>query len=230
MNHQRPPIAITGKTGVGPTQGYLRAVEMAGGQPFAIERAAQLEEAAGLLLSGGGDVQAWRYHRAPHPAERNIDKPRDELELELVGEALRRDLAILAICRGMQVLAVACGGALWQDLPSQLAVEHELDEVTRHQVLLEHGSVAATAMGATSLTVNSRHHQAVQIAPRPLVITGWASDGIIEAIEIPAARFVLGVQWHPEGRLDCVEHLVLFRALVGAGRVRFTRHRRGASR
>jgi len=216
MERQHPRIAITGKTGVGPNQSYLRAVQTAGGEPFAIEHRCQLDEARGLLLSGGGDVEGRRYGRSPHQAEKNIDKPRDELELELVGEALRRDLPILGICRGIQVLVVACGGALWQDLPSQLRVQHELAGDAHHVILLDHGSVAATAVHAIESAANSRHHQAAQIVARPLVITGWAPDGIIEAVEIPAARFVLGVQWHPENLPDQRQHAAILETFVSA--------------
>ena len=227
----------------------MRAVASAGGAPFALQGEQELAHAAGLVLSGGGDVAPWRYGGPPHPSLGGIVEARDELELAVASEAARRRMPILAICRGLQVLVVACGGTLWQDLPSQLP--HGLDhgrgarrsraqpgatgapvapasEPARHLVLLQSGSLAAAAACAAELEVNSSHHQAAQTvgsrlaAGARLAVSGWAPDGVIEAVEMPGAPFVLGVQWHPEEMLDRAEHAQvavgarLFSALVAA--------------
>ena len=205
----------------------MRAVAASGGSPFAIQEPQGLADAAGLVLTGGGDVAPSRYGRERHPALGAVDDRRDELELALVREGLRRDMPLLAICRGLQVLVVACGGILWQDLPSELshgldhgrgASRHTGSQRARHRVILLPGSLAARAAGATEFEVNSSHHQAAQMVRGGLVIAGWAPDGIVEAVEMPGARFVLGVQWHPEDMLDQVEQAAIFAAFVAAAR------------
>jgi putative glutamine amidotransferase len=207
---------------------YIAAIEGAGAQWFAIRGTQELADAAGLLLTGGGDVAPRRYGREPHPRLGAVDEERDELELALASEGVRRDLPVLAICRGLQLLIVSRGGTLWQDLPSELpgGVEHgrgagpvASSERARHRVVLLPGSVAAAAAGAVEIEVNSSHHQAAQVVEGGLIISGWAPDGIVEAVEMPGARFVLGVQWHPEEMLDEAEHARrLFSAYVETAR------------
>jgi len=233
MGSGRPRIAVTGGRDTEAAFGqrlksYIAAIESAGAQWFAVCGTQELADAAGLLLTGGGDVAPRRYGREPHPRLGAVDDERDEFELALASEAVRRDLPVLAICRGLQVLVVACGGTLWQDLPSELpgSVGHGRGagpalarERGRHRVSLLAGSVAAVAAGAVEFEVNSSHHQAAQVIGGGVVISGWAPDGVVEAVEIPGARFVLGVQWHPEDLLDEAEHARrLFRAYVEAAR------------
>jgi len=201
----------------------MDAIRRAGGAPFAIQSLEQLADADGLVLTGGGDVDPACYRQQPHPCLGSVDKARDDLELELAREALRLDLPTLAICRGLQVLVVVTGGSLWQDIPTQLAgnVGHGRGagkagsrERATHTVTLRAGSIAAAAAGAVEFEVNSSHHQAAQVVHRPLAISGWAADGIVEAVEIPGLRFVVGVQWHPEDLPERPEHARLFAALV----------------
>jgi putative glutamine amidotransferase len=231
-------IAVTGARSAGtepwqPKDPYVDALRRAGGEPFAIQRVEELADADGLVLTGGGDVDPARYGQRPHPCLGSVDKARDELELELAREALRLDVPILAICRGLQVLVVASGGTLWQDLPSQLpgnvghgrgAGKTGSPGRAMHCVRLRAGSLAGDAAGALEFEVNSSHHQAAQVVCAPLLISGWAPDGIVEAVEIPGAHFVLGVQWHPEDLLDRVEHARLFAGFVSAANGRRAGH------
>ncbi|UCH36594.1 MAG: gamma-glutamyl-gamma-aminobutyrate hydrolase family protein [Armatimonadota bacterium] len=221
-------IAVTGgrdaETGRwAPKLAYMRAVESAGGAPFCLERPSDVAQAEGLLLSGGGDVAPRRYGHTPHPNLGRVDEERDELELEALSLALARDIPVLAVCRGMQVLVVALGGTLWQDLPSELpqSIGHGRGagkgggtERATHGVMLRADSLGARTVRTTEFEVNSSHHQAAQTVGGGLIISGWAPDGIIEAVELPGARFVLGVQWHPEDLLDRWEHAALFASLI----------------
>jgi putative glutamine amidotransferase len=157
-----------------------------------------------------------------------IDPARDDFELELAREAIRRDLPILAICRGVQVLNVAAGGTLFQDLPAQHpsglnhSVKTPVDRVV-HEVSVLPGSRLAEIVspGAdASLQVNSRHHQAVRTVAPGFVASATAPDGIIEAIERPGASFCLGVQWHPENFWRTGEFSALFDGFTAAARQR----------
>jgi len=182
----------------------------------------------GLMLIGGGDVEPGRYG-AVDPAGRcrHVEPRRDDCEIAALEEALGRDLPILAVCRGQQVLAVARGGVLHLDIAAEVAgsVPHDRgkDDLDAHPAAVAPGSRLAAVMGSEALVVNSRHHQAVR-ADRPgtgLRITAWAPDGVVEALESPAHGFVVAVQWHPEdfaGRGD--RFAPLFRAFVAhaAGR------------
>jgi putative glutamine amidotransferase len=155
----------------------------------------------GLCLAGGTDVNPALYGQTRHPdTESTLDHDRDHLELNLLEEALRLDLPILAICRGMQMLNIRHGGSLIQHIEKHRfrgATPEEL-ALPRHEVhLLEHSRLARL-LGATKLHVNSRHHQAVDRPGPSLHVVGWSDDGIAEAIERSCRRFVVGVQWHPE--------------------------------
>lgn len=159
-----------------------------------------LDRLDGLVLVGGADVDARRYGCVPHPTADVARTVRDASELALYLGARERGLPVLGICRGLQVMAVAHGGTLHQHLPDLgLATDHRPApaEFSRHHVRLAAGSQIANVMGATTLEVNSSHHQAVA-DPGSLTVTGWAEDGTIEVCEDPAAAFCIGVQWHPE--------------------------------
>lgn len=189
---------------------YLRAIEAAGAMPLVLTPGmapAQLAEAlarcSGLVLSGGGDVDPARYGQAPHESIIGLSTTRDDLELAALDAAKVLDMPVLAICRGMQVLNVALGGSLVQDIPSMVegALAHSVQEPRHgpaHEVEVAASSRMADIAGATRVEVNSRHHQALDRLGAGLVVTGRAPDGIVEAIELPGDRFVVGVQWHPE--------------------------------
>ncbi len=157
----------------------------------------------GLLLTGGDDVYAGAYGEEVIPGQWRIDPPRTFFEIELIREALHQHKPLFGICRGCQMINVALGGSLWQDIASQApgARQHRSPEspiLTYHPAAIAAGSRLHAIVGRESLTVNSSHHQAIRkLAPR-LQITARAEDGIIEGIELPGEDFVLGVQWHPE--------------------------------
>ena len=164
---------------------------------------------------------AW-YQAEPHPKANPPSRERDLFELALFAAARQRELPILGICRGIQVVNVALGGTLWQDLPSERPgeVDHNPEAARSertHLVRLEPGSLAASALGGTEIRVNSFHHQAIRDLAPKLVATGWTDDGLIEAVEsAPGQPWLLAVQWHPEEMHAEVRSpdRGLFRALV----------------
>ncbi len=212
---KRPIIGITLGNGSQPgvqalRSDYLASVERAGALPVALpalpaqDAALLLERLDGLLLSGGDDIDPALYGQRKHSKLRDVDRRRDDFELALVHEALRRDRPILAICRGQQVLNVALGGTLLQDIPSELRVVADHDGSgdrtrRRHAVeLLEHSKLRAI-LGRDALEVNSLHHQAVARPGDGLAVAARSPvDGVIEGLELPGSRFVVAVQWHPE--------------------------------
>jgi putative glutamine amidotransferase len=211
----RPVVGITLGDGDRPgyhsmREDYVRSVELSDAVPLVLpalraeDAAAVLDRLDGLLLSGGIDVDPALYGRARHPKLGRVDRRRDEFELALTREALARDLPLLAICRGHQVLNVATGGSLVQDIPSELkgAVTHDAPgRRTRrsHTVDVEAGSRLAAILGAGAHSVNSFHHQAIDTLGKGLVVSARSpKDGVIEGVELPGRSFVLGVQWHPE--------------------------------
>ncbi len=196
-------------------QPYAQALLDAGADPVLIPpgtSAAILDRLDALVLAGGPDVDPARYGAEPHPTTDDPRHARDESEVALYRGARERGMPVLGICRGLQVMAVAHGGALHQDLPSIEGTHTHREErgtFTEHGATILPGSLAARVLDAGEVIVNSSHHQAVA-DPGDLDITGYASDGTIEICEDPSARFVLGVQWHPEFLSD----LRLFLALV----------------
>jgi putative glutamine amidotransferase len=210
---------------------YVRAVARTGATPVVLpplapeHAAALVDRLDGVLLSGGIDVDPSLYGQARHPKLGRVDRERDDFELALTREALRRDLPLLAICRGQQVLNVATGGTLYQDLPSQLrgAVGHEASgRRTRlsHTVEVEPGSKLAEILGRGPLSVNSFHHQAIERLGDGLLASGRSpADGVIEAVEMNGLTFVVGVQWHPESFWnEAVSFQALFEAHAAACR------------
>ena len=208
---------------------YLRAVEVAGGLPVVFapgspEDATELlQRVEALVLSGGDDVDPALYGEKPHETVTQVVPERDAFEMALCREALRIDLPTLAICRGQQVLNVATGGTLIQDIPSTVlgAADHDPErerwELT-HEVRLLPGSRLRQVLGGDRVAVNSFHHQAVKDLGRGLRASAWSvDDGVIEGIEAEACRFVLGVQWHPESFWDRPPGFhSLFRGLIDA--------------
>jgi putative glutamine amidotransferase len=209
---------------------YEAAIERAGGSILRVDRALHrpadvIASADGLLLTGGGDVLPSLYGEAAHPAFSAAEAGRDDYELELVRRALEANLPLLAICRGAQVLNVACGGSLVQHIPDHVGtlVNHVLSEpphAIAHDVWVTSGTLLETLMRerleGDTCAVNSRHHQAPSALGKGLVASATAPDGVIEAIEDPSKRFCLGVQWHPENFYRTGEFRALFEGLVNA--------------
>jgi len=203
-----PRRLVEGRERVTLNTAYVRSLESAGLVPLAVptmlaaDRAgAALAAVRGLVLTGGEDVAPDRYGAAPHPRLGDVDPVRDAAELALIAAARARRLPILAICRGIQILNVALGGTLYQDLDSERpgSVPHSA-ETTRHAVHVEAGSLLERTLGTRSATVNSRHHQAIRDLAPGLRAVAWADDGVIEGAE-PADKneaWIVAVQWHPE--------------------------------
>jgi putative glutamine amidotransferase len=188
---------------------YVRHVQRAGGMAFVLpphdgDADEVLAALDGLMLTGGNDIEAAVFGASPHAEAEVPDPARDDWESRLVRAAIDRGMPLLGICRGMQVLNVALGGTLTQHLPESHGHEgHRRTTGTfdgnDHMVDITPGSLAARAAGETVHRVPSHHHQAVERLGDGLVLSGVASDdGVAEAIELPGAPFVLGVQWHPE--------------------------------
>ncbi len=210
---------------------YVRAVTLSGGAclvipPRLTDEAlhATVEALNGLLLSGGGDVATHYYGAQDSGLLSSIDEERDRMEVSLARWALKADIPILGICRGCQVLNVAAGGTLIQDLPSMTksSIAHShvasrpMDQVA-HTVEIEDGSRLSDVFAPGELAVNSAHHQAIDVPGAGLSIVARAPDGIIEGIEKPEHPFYIGVQWHPEAMLDSHPAMRrLFEALVQA--------------
>ncbi|MGH9078747.1 MAG: gamma-glutamyl-gamma-aminobutyrate hydrolase family protein [Acidimicrobiales bacterium] len=212
---------------------YLDVVAAAGGQPVLIpppgaaadgshrpanptERFNRLLDALdGLVLTGGGDVGADRYGQRQDLRNAGTSADRDGLEVDLVRGALRHDLPVLAICRGLQVLNVALGGDLVQRLPEPVVTTHQprSGAFGSVRVTTEPASVVRRLFGEHTDVLCS-HHQAVAALAPGLIVTATSVDGVVEAVELPGRRFVVGVQWHPEESGD----QRLFDALVAAAR------------
>lgn len=199
---------------------YASAIQRAGGVALLLppappeHAAAALAGAHGLLIAGGPDVDPARYGAERHPRTGGTRAERDEWELALVRAALERDLPLLAVCRGMQVLNVALGGTLVQHLPDVVGSEvHSpvVGEHGRHDVLLEPDSRLAAILGEQAV-VATHHHQAVDRLGDGLVACGWAEDKVVEAVALPERTWAFGVQWHPEA----YDGDALFAAFVGA--------------
>jgi putative glutamine amidotransferase len=156
----------------------------------------------GLMLAGGCDVDPATYGARPHPETGGSWPERDRFELALTHRAVERELPVLGICRGMQLLNVACGGTLVQHLPEEVGHEehrHKPGRFSDHEVRLEEASLAARAVGAETTAVKSHHHQGIGELGEGLTASGWSvEDGIVEAIEMEGRPYALGVLWHPE--------------------------------
>jgi putative glutamine amidotransferase len=225
-----PLIAITNCRKL---EDYRQSVLHTGGEVRIVDASTGVESslagADGLLLTGGGDVDPARYGEAPHPSIEDVEPARDEFEIALIAAARRRNLPILGICRGVQVLNIAAGGTLVQDIPSQIpgALNHSLDVPQHqpyelaHEVWIEKDSLLAKLMGerlvgSDTCDVNSRHHQAVKTVAPGFRVCATAPDGVIEAIEDPQARFCIGVEWHPENFWRTGEFRPIFEGFIEA--------------
>ena len=225
-------MTVIGITTCRKLEDYRQSILHVGGEPRILDSSMPIDQALagvdGLMLTGGGDVAPSSYGEAAHAAFDAAEPGRDAFELALTAAARASDLPILAICRGVQVLNVACGGTLVQDIPSQIAgalahslpaPQHQSYELA-HEVWIDKDSLLAKLMRDRlvdeAVEVNSRHHQAVRDVARGFVASATAPDGVIEAIEDPKARFCLGVQWHPENFFRTGEFRALFEGFLEA--------------
>jgi putative glutamine amidotransferase len=214
---------------------YADAVYAAGGLPFPLAMPPRFDaELAGellarcdaLIFTGGYDVSPARYGAAPHEKTEPMHARRDAFEIDFFRAAAQADKPVLSICLGCQVAGVARGGKLVQHLDDgpAVTVQHHLPagRSAFHAVRIDPGSLLARVVGASEIEVNSRHHQAVRADAlgSGLAAVAFAPDGVVEAVEDRARRFMLAVQWHPEDMIDRPEHLRLFEALVRAARER----------
>lgn len=251
----RPLIGITAYSRIREGYGWLynvsysknsRAIEQAGGLPVLIPADVSQETLRGLydrldgvLLPGGGDIAPTAYH-APekHKTVSGVDTQRDVSELLMTRWAINDDLPVFGICRGIQVMNVALGGTLIQDIPTHINTDltHDIPKsqprsTLLHDVTIESGTRLADILGETTVTVNSLHHQALQDLASGFEITATAPDGIIEAIEMPDKTFVLAVQWHPEDIYeDDVRMMRLFESFVESARKRLIQKQSGYHR
>ncbi|MFO7323324.1 MAG: gamma-glutamyl-gamma-aminobutyrate hydrolase family protein [Chloroflexota bacterium] len=230
--------SVTDERGLTYNRAYTaisRAVAEVGGLPVLIPTG--LEESAlralyerldGVLLPGGPDIDPSFYGEEPHPTTK-VDRPRDDIEVPLARWSVEDDVPLFGICRGHQVINVALGGSLIQDIPSLVdgpVLPHDIRDgqprnQPAHEVMVEPGSRLASILGETRVAVNSLHHQAVSTIAPPLVVTATSPDGLVEATEMPDRRFVLTVQWHPEDLYETdAAMLRLFREFVEAARER----------
>jgi putative glutamine amidotransferase len=205
---------------------YVTAVQRAGGlaivlvpDPAAVaDPDILLDRVDALLMAGGADIDPASYGAEPHPETRDTWPERDAFEIALARRALERDMPVLGICRGMQLLNVALGGTLDQHLPESIGNEAHrtvAGTFSEHRVRLAPGSLACSAAGIDGFVVWSHHHQGVESLGEGLTVSGWSDDDeLVEAIELPGKRFALGVVWHPEEDEDSN----LIAALVDAAR------------
>ncbi len=200
---------------------YVQQVEAAGGRALIVPPSEDgidetLDALDGILFSGGSDIDPVEYGHDPHPETNGVRPERDRAELALLTAALERDVPVLAVCRGSQVLNVARGGDLVQHLPEVVGDEkhkHTAGVFADHDVDVKAESKLGSLLGERA-PVKSHHHQGFGRIGEGLVETAWAEDGTLEAVEDPAKRFAVGVLWHPEEGEDGA----LFRALVDEAR------------
>ena len=223
---------------------YAHAVSLAGGNPRVISTfelgpseeppedleviqnidpydASALDGASGLVIPGGGDIDPELYGRKRHPRTHNVSQRRDRFELTLLTEAFERDLPVLAICHGMQLLNVHEGGTLNQHLLDDPAkLDHYRDRPMAepaHGVSLTEGSLLAEIMGSVSVQVNTHHHQGLEDVAPSLEPVGWSEDGVLEVVVHRELSWVLGVQWHPEAMAPVhPAELAIFEAFIEA--------------
>lgn len=201
-DYQKPRIALYAN--------YIAVLERAGLTPILISPAHSedgirqlMEICRGLVLTGGDDIDPARYHEEPIPELGAVNPPRDAAECRALDAAVGRDLPVLGICRGHQMLNVFFGGTLCQDIATAMEEAYSHLQTTawgshHHEITVEPGSRLGRAVGRDRLEINSYHHQAIREVAPGLEVTARADDGLIEAVESREHTWVLGVQWHPE--------------------------------
>lgn len=213
------------------TSDYVESVRRVGGEPIEVGADGELPKhilarVDGIMLTGGGDVDPEAYGEARHATFVAAESGRDAFELDLARAAVASGIPLLAICRGMQVLNVAMGGTLIQDIPSQVpgALQHSVPEPRfsiAHEVWVGSNSRLSALLAdhmedGETCHVNSRHHQSVQRVADGFEVTATSPDGVIEAMEKPGAVFCVAVQWHPENFWRTGEFRSLFEGLIEA--------------
>lgn len=214
---------------------YMESVRRAGGEPIEVAAGSESPEQIvarvdGIMLTGGGDVDPMLYGEAPHATFQAAEAGRDAFEIALTKAAIAANVPYLAICRGMQLLNVAMGGTLIQDIPSQVpgALDHSVPEPrahVAHEVWVSKDSRLSALLAehmedGETCHVNSRHHQSVAKVAPGFDVTATSPDGVIEAMEKPGAAFCVGVQWHPENFWRTGEFRSLFEGFVQAANAR----------
>jgi putative glutamine amidotransferase len=214
---------------------YLESVRRAGGEPIEVDAGgaeappAIVARVAGVMLTGGGDVDPALFGEAAHATFEAAEPGRDAFEIALARAAVEAGVPLFAICRGMQALNVAMGGSLVQDIPTQIAgaLHHSVREprfAIAHEVWVSKGSLLWTMMqdrlDGEACQVNSRHHQSVNRVAPGFEVSATAPDGVIEAFERPGRTFCLGVQWHPENFWRTGEFRPLFEGFIRAASAR----------
>lgn len=216
INHLYPHAPIV----QGQSYTYIDAVVRAGGAPIILPLTKDkkvlrrlYDQCQGILFSGGNDLDPSLYGEQPTEETTDFSTKRDQQEMQLLEWALEDNKPVLAICRGMQLLNVAHGGSLYQDIPTELpaagnhniASEKKRESRIVHMLHIKPGSKLAGIVGVSELGANAYHHQAVKKLGADLVATAWAEDDMIEAIEMPGRRFVIGIQSHPESLEAAIE-------------------------
>jgi putative glutamine amidotransferase len=225
MARRRPLIGVSAESPIhSPWQAFAEALFSIGAEPLLLTPESENPEVSALLLSGGGDVHPSCYGEEERVPPRRLSRVRDELELSLCRKALKENIPLLGVCRGMQVLAVAAGGKLFQHIASDLpeALKHDAQGSGNdlgHLVQIEPNSRLAGVLGAQACFVNTAHHQAPSALGGGLIASASSLDGVIEAVEAPSAVFIIGVGWHPERMWDfCPAQKRLIEGLVEAAR------------
>jgi len=223
MQHAKPFILLPAASHnahspqtYGLNQSYIDAIVRAGGNPIIVVRPDEdaqnklLQFVDGIFLAGGHDVDPKEYGEERKAYTCDIDQDRDHVELALVRRAQERNIPIFGVCRGLQVMNIALGGSLYQDVFMEMpgAITHDLHTDTTgkllprsmlgHEIVLEEDSRLAAIVGMEKFEVNSLHHQGIKKLGTGLSVAGTAPDGLVEAIEMPDHPFCVGVQWHPE--------------------------------
>jgi len=212
------------------TEAYIQALTRAGAcpvlVPLGLSESALAELADrldGLLFTGGGDVHPERYGSGTHPKVSHVDEDRDRVEVQLVHQAVAKELPFIGICRGLQVINVALGGSLYEDILEQHPGAQKHDyfpnyprDYLAHPVQIKPDSLLAQALGGETALVNSLHHQGIRRLAAGLKATAFAPDGVIEAIELAGHPFGLAVQWHPEWLGEHLAMRALFTAFIRA--------------
>lgn len=204
---------------------YIQAIKKYRGTPKPLYPKDSIGGIDGLLLTGGPDIHPSRFGEEKHPALESVNEVRDKWELALYEEASKENIPVFGICRGIQIMNVAMGGSLYQDIPSQFTTHltHKILENkddSWHCIEIQPDSLLNQITGDTIAVVNSRHHQAIKCIGDELVATAQSKDGVIEVLEDTSKQFVFGVQYHPERMLQIAEfqgHAAkLFTAFINA--------------